>query len=59
MYVSRHYAGIVKDLLQAGTPLPTNDIWIAAAAVRVGSVVLTFDAHFEKISRVGALVLRA
>jgi predicted nucleic acid-binding protein len=56
--VSRHYAGIMRDLRDAGMPLPTNDIWIAATAVRAGAVVLTFDAHFEKISRVGSLVLR-
>lgn len=56
--VSRHYAEIVGDLRRAGTPLPTNDIWIAATAARTGALVLTFDAHFEKIARVGSLVLR-
>jgi predicted nucleic acid-binding protein len=30
--VSRHYADIVTDLRTAGTPIPTNDIWIAATA---------------------------
>ena len=55
--VSRHYAEIVFDLRRAGTPLPTNDIWIAATAARAGAVVLTFDRHFEKIARVGSLVL--
>ena len=56
--VSRHYAEIVRDLRRAGTPLPTNDIWIAATAARVGAAVLTFDSHFEKITRVGSLVLQ-
>jgi len=56
--VSRHYAEIVVDLRRAGTPLPTNDIWIAAMTARVGAVVLTFDSHFEKIARVGSLVLQ-
>lgn len=55
--VSRHYAEIVSDLRRAGTPLPTNDIWIAATSARAGALVLTYDRHFEKISRVGALVL--
>ncbi len=55
--VGRHYAAIVADLRRGGTPLPTNDIWIAATAARSGALVLTFDAHFEKISRVGSLVL--
>jgi tRNA(fMet)-specific endonuclease VapC len=57
--VSRHYAEIVVDLQRVGTPLPTNDIWIAASAARVGALILTYDGHFEKIVRVGALVLDA
>lgn len=57
--VSRHYASIVADLRRAGTPLPTNDIWIAATAARSGSLVLTYDRHFESIVRVGSVVLEA
>lgn len=56
---SRHYAEIVVDLRRAGTPLPTNDLWIAAVAARHGALVLTYDAHFEKIARVGSVVLRS
>lgn len=52
----RHYAEIVADLRSAGTPLPTNDIWIAATAARHGAAVLTCDDHFELIARVGAVV---
>jgi predicted nucleic acid-binding protein len=55
--VSRQFAEIVVDLRQAGTPLPTNDIWIAATAARHGATVLTYDDHFEKIGRVGSVVL--
>ena len=54
--VSRHYAEIVGDLRRAGTPLPTNDIWIAATAARAGALVLTMDGHFAKIARVGSLI---
>jgi tRNA(fMet)-specific endonuclease VapC len=46
------------DLRRAGTPVPTNDIWIAATASRAGAVVLTFGSHLEKIARVGSLVLQ-
>lgn len=56
---SRHYAEIVAELRKAGTPLPTNDIWIAAAAARNGAAVLTCDAHFERIARVGSIVVGA
>ena len=54
---SRHYAEIVAELRQAGTPLPTNDIWIAATAARNGATVLTCDDHFESIARVGSIVI--
>lgn len=51
------YADIVAALLAAGTPLPTNDIWIAAVAAREGAVVVTYDAHFRAIARVGSRIL--
>lgn len=54
---SRHYAQIVVDLRRSGTPVPTNDIWVAAAAARTGSMVLTYDAHFRAIATVGARIL--
>lgn len=57
--VSRHYAEIVADLRRAGTPLPTNDIWIAATAARAGALVVTFDVHFETIARIGSVVFPA
>lgn len=56
---SRHYAEIVAELRRARTPVPTNDIWIAAAAARNGASVLTCDNHFERIGRVGAIVVEA
>lgn len=56
---SRHYAEIVADLRKAGTPLPTNDVWIAATAARNGTTVLTCDDHFERISRIGSIVIGA
>ena len=57
--VARIFGEIVVALRGAGTPLPTNDIWIAATAARAGATVLTYDTHFNEIPRVGALVLAA
>lgn len=54
---SRHYAEIVAELRREGTPLPTNDIWIAAVASRNGAAVLTCDDHFEHIARIGSIVI--
>lgn len=56
--VARIYGEIFADLRARGRPLPTNDLWVAAAAVRAGAVVLTFDAQFRAITRAGSLILR-
>ncbi len=55
--VSRHYAEIVVELRRAGTPIPTNDIWIAAITAREGALLLTYDDHFKAISRIGMVIL--
>jgi tRNA(fMet)-specific endonuclease VapC len=55
--VSRIYAQMAVSLRRTGTPLPTNDIWIAAAAVRVGVPVLTYDGHFQSIQEGRSLIL--
>jgi len=54
---SEIFAEIVVALRRAGTPVPTNDVWIAAVAAREGAPVLTYDGHFRSISRVSAWVL--
>lgn len=56
---ARVYAEIVVASRRAGTPLPTNDIWVAATAVLAGATVLTFDGRFDAIARVGKLILAA
>ena len=43
--------GMVKqDLKRAGTPLPINDVWIAAHALETGSTLITYDSHFKNIA---------
>jgi len=56
---ARIYAEIVVALRKKGTPIPSNDIWIAAAAARAGATVLTYDTHFSAIERVGSLILQS
>lgn len=41
------YASVKQSLKQAGTPIPTNDVWICAHALEVGAVVITADPHFS------------
>ena len=44
---AEYYARIFRALKERGTPLPTNDIWIAAAALEHGATVLSEDGHFS------------
>jgi len=42
--------GLVKQRLQKkGRPIPENDIWIAAAAISHGMVLVTRDHHFAEV----------
>ena len=43
------YASILNDLKIAGTPIPTNDIWIAATAFQHGCKMYSMDKHFRLI----------
>ena len=47
--IARRYALLVNHLRRAGTPIPTNDIWIAATALEFGARLVTYDRHFRKI----------
>jgi predicted nucleic acid-binding protein len=44
---SNEYAAIRSELQIAGTPIPMNDIWIAAITRRHKRVLVTRDRHFE------------
>ncbi|MBS3917291.1 MAG: type II toxin-antitoxin system VapC family toxin [Deltaproteobacteria bacterium] len=44
-----YYALIVKRLRAKGRPIPTNDIWIAANAMKHGLALFSFDNHFKEI----------
>lgn len=46
---TRHYAGIAASLRKRGTPIPTNDIWIAAQALQHNLTLDTRDEHFHKV----------
>lgn len=44
------YAEIFTSLKSRGTPIPINDIWIAACALEAGAVLITNDMHFRHIA---------
>lgn len=49
---ARHYAALKKFLRFQGTPLPENDIWIAASSIEHGTLLLTRDKHFASLPQV-------
>jgi tRNA(fMet)-specific endonuclease VapC len=49
---AERYAVILNSLWRAGTPIPTNDIWIAASAMEHGLRLLTTDGHYQNLPQV-------
>ena len=45
----RYYSKTYNLLKKNGTPIPTNDIWIAASTLEAGGVLFTHDRHFLKV----------
>ncbi len=46
---SLKYAMLYRTLKIQGTPIPINDIWIAASALVKNAPVCTFDRHFHHV----------
>ncbi len=55
--VARHYGRVFAALKRGGTPVPVNGIWIAAATLDCGGMLLTFDRDFERIHGMDRMVL--
>jgi tRNA(fMet)-specific endonuclease VapC len=47
--IAEQYGWIVKNLKEKGTPIPTNDIWIAATTLATGSKLVSYDQHYKHI----------
>ena len=43
------YGRIYAALREKGTPIPTNDMWIAAHAQETGADLISFDPHFRHV----------
>jgi tRNA(fMet)-specific endonuclease VapC len=46
---AEHYARLFVQLRRAGTPVPDNDLWIAALVLEHNLFLITRDQHFERI----------
>jgi predicted nucleic acid-binding protein len=44
------YATLRSELKKAGTPIPSNDVWIAALCRQYAFPVLSRDRHFDLVS---------
>lgn len=46
---SEFFSHVKHQLKMKGSPIPINDVWIAAHVFETGSTLITFDSHFSKI----------
>ena len=49
---THHYAALYRQLRRQGTPIPTNDIWIAALVLQHNLVLHARDRHFGAVSQI-------
>ncbi len=52
---THHYAAIYRQLRKQGTPIPTNDMWIAALVLQHSMILLARDAHFDALPQLTRL----
>jgi tRNA(fMet)-specific endonuclease VapC len=46
---THHYATVYRQLRKQGTPIPTNDMWIAALVLQHSLVLFARDIHFDNL----------
>jgi tRNA(fMet)-specific endonuclease VapC len=49
---NHHYARLFLQLRRQGTPIPSNDIWIAALVVQHELILFARDRHFEHLPQI-------
>lgn len=52
---THHYARLCLQLRKQGTPIPTNDIWIAALVAQHDLYLLARDQHFDELPQLARL----
>ena len=46
---THHYSAVYRQLRKQGTPIPTNDMWIAALVLQHSLVLFARDTHFDAL----------
>jgi predicted nucleic acid-binding protein len=49
---THHYAGVYRQLRRQGTPIPANDMWIAALVIQHNLVLHARDRHFDHLPQI-------
>ncbi len=49
---THHYAVVFRQLRKQGTPIPTNDMWLAAIVLQHNLWLHSRDAHFDHLPQV-------
>ncbi|MCP4750727.1 MAG: type II toxin-antitoxin system VapC family toxin [Proteobacteria bacterium] len=47
--IAEKYGYLIKTLKRQGTPIPTNDVWIAASALENSLKLMSYDTYFDAI----------
>jgi len=53
-----HYASVYRQLRKQGTPIPTNDMWIAALVLQHSLTLYDRDRHFDRATDSGGATPR-
>ena len=46
---THHYASVYRQLRKQGTPIPTNDMWIASLVLQHSLALFARDSHFDAL----------
>lgn len=46
---THHYAAVFRQLRRQGTPIPTNDMWLAALVLQHNLLLHDRDKHFDRL----------
>lgn len=49
---THHYAAVFRQLRKQGTPIPTNDMWLAAIVLQHNLVLHDRDKHFDRLPQI-------
>lgn len=49
---TQHYSNLFRQLRRQATPIPTNDLWIAALVLQHNLVLHSRDSHFDHLPQI-------